>query len=219
MFSGIGIVDMQNSISGRTFSRNAYGTYTKTRIGAPAGSAFLTTWQNVIAGLRFDWINIMTDTDRLKWYKYYIPRKNNMSKRHSINGFLSYMSCNENLALLSLPPIYTPPASYNAPVIPPFFIIDTTGLSTMKITLNSINTFDTAVYLSNQKSAGVMSLNQIFAFMGIVPAGTLTTNFYTTFFARYGPTISGKKVFAKICSIDSNKGTRSSFQYTGTTII
>lgn len=213
MFSGVGIVDMQNSLGGDTFSRNAYGTYVKTRIGAPAGSAFLTDWNNIYSGIYFDWINIMNDTQRLAWYKFAIRKRNNMAQIRWRNGFEAFMSVNLTLALIPTSPIYTPPPNFNPPSIPnmPFFNALTSG--TIDVAVTTGFNADCLIYLSKALPVTRMSYNQIFAFMGTMPyLGTLQ-GCWGNWTARYGALAPGMKVYGKYIAVNSSNGCRSTPRY------
>lgn len=209
-FSGIAVVDMQNSVSDTTFSRNAYGTYTKAKLGSPTPTSYLTAWQVIVGSLYFDWQNILSDSDRAKWYGLYIPRRNNMAEVNRINGFDAFLSVNLNLALIPLPPIYLPVLPYNPPQPPDTPQFGTVSALALEVITATPNPFPVMVYLSKQLSPGRMSLNQITAFIGYVPVNSGYQDFIVAYTARFGAPVTGRKIFAKVFSLDPNTGYRGS---------
>lgn len=209
-FSGIGIVDLQNSIRNTTFSRNAYGTYSKNKIGAPASTAPLVAWQNIVSSLRFDWINIMAESDRVEWYSFYVKRRNNMADAVTLNGFDAYLSVNMNRAIFLLPPLYNPPPYTQNPQAPGINFINALTVGTFTVSSGGIFRQNCAIYATPLMSAGRMSLNQIYTLIGRCPAGTFDINLFPMFTARFGALVVGKKVFVKLTSIEPATGARGS---------
>lgn len=213
MFSGVGIVDMQNSLGTTTFSRNSYGTYTKIRIGAPAGSSYLTAWQAIYSSLFFDWANILNDGERYIWYNYRIPIKDNMTKRHFITGFDAYFYTNLNLALIAEPPLYTPPSSFNAPPIPEFPFWGSLSAGALNFSMSLQPPYPVAIYTSKLLPATRMSLNQIYAYIEFMSPLFTNQNIWVKWNARFGALTSGMKLFGKAVAINPANGARSAATY------
>lgn len=210
--SGIGIVDINGSVGQTTFARNYYGIYAKQRIGAPAGSTFLTDWNNEVGSLTAVWTFGMTDTDRQEWYKVSRYKQDAMAQRIRITGFDLFMSVNLNLFLIggmqtNVPPIYTPAPQISS------FTITTASIVLLKITPDWANMTECAVFVSWGLSPGRMSNTQIYAYIGHAPYPFAPNVVYTTVNNRVGNLIIGEKRFVKLIPINQTTGQRGQPQY------
>lgn len=213
-FSGIGVVDINASINNTTFSRNAYGTYSKVRIGAPAGSPFLTAWQMVQSSLNDDWQNTLTDAERSEWVNWEKKMKNRMAVYNRITGYQAFMSVNSNRSLIGqgvtiLPPVYSPVAQCDEP----FVALALPNTIILSANLTDYSTSSLAVYMTFPLSLGQMSVNQRYGYINFTTGSALNTT-YAQYATRFGVSPAGSKVFFKCVPINKITGARGVSKFT-----
>lgn len=207
-FSGIGVVDINGSISNTTFARNRYGTYSKQRIGAPASTTYLQDRQLLMAALENLWQNTLDDNDRAEWARYEITKRNRMATRNSITGHEAFISVNFNRALISFLPLLLPYPYKPAPQIDQPTLTSPAAnqlfyqLSGLDISLGAV-----AIYVSAPLPVGRMSANQIYLYTGYQTANG-THNLTADYTTRVTAPPSGSKIFVKFVPISSYNGQR-----------
>jgi|WetSurMetagenome_2_1015567.scaffolds.fasta_scaffold15241_2 hypothetical protein len=211
-FSGVGVVNLNGSIGNMTFARNFYGTYAKTRIGAPAGSTYLTTWNTEVGNLTAIWQNVLTESERAAWYTTYRVKSDSMADRIKITGFQNFMSVNLNLFLIGATGVTAPPADEPLTEIAPFSITSFAGGVLSVTGTNPVNT-ECAIYISWAMPVGRMSFNQIYAYIGHANINTAPSAIYSNTNPRVGVMTSGEKRFVKIVPINQNTGKKGTAYY------
>lgn len=211
-FSGIGVVDMNGSVGGTTFARNYYGAYAKVRIGAPAGSIFLTNWQTEVASLANVWEFGLSDSDRQQWYTVNRTAVDSMADRNVITGYDLFMSVNLNLFLVGGVQVMLPPVYFDVPQCGQPAINALSALN-VKIYLSSLPDAVCAIYATKNLPAGRMSNNQIYAYIGWSFMSIGVIDIRAQYVPRLGIPITGKKIFFKVVPISQSSGFRGQPQY------
>lgn len=211
--SGIGIVAINGSLGTTTFSRNAYGTYVKTRIGAPAGTVFLADWQTEVGNLTDGWENTLTNDQRKEWLKVRMTCRDTFGNKEVRTGFNLYMSINLNRFAVGQPSLMIPPVDRTIKqTTPPIFV--TLNPSTFDITTSNSSGIRCAIYATKGLPVGRMSNNQIYALVSRGILSSSTFHMITAYTARLGAPIPGTKIFLKIVPIFAASGLRGVAQYT-----
>ena len=211
LLSGIGVSALSGSVGNTTFTFNAFGAYAKARPGTPAGSSFLTAWNDTVKTVTEVWLSSMTDSDRLPWYQFELRHGDALAFHHKISGFYTFMSCNLNLALVGGAGIIVPP-DYLLPGV--FDSLEQSGA--YNIILHSSVVTQVAIYATKALSPGRMSNNQIYAYLQheVIAPGANPIDTTTTWNSRFGGAApSGMKIFFKVQPLDDKSGLRNVEKY------
>jgi len=212
LLSGIGVSALSGSIGSTTFSFNAFGQYAKARPGTPAGSAYLTAWQALVSGVTGVWETVLTDSQRMEWYRFELTHPDELAFRHKITGFYTFMSCNLNIAIaggigITAPPIYNLPPCFDS----------LKQIAQIDMEIHSSVSTKVAVYATKELPPGRMSVNQIYFFLQYVlvgPGVTPVSNMPAWIARTAGaPPTPGKKVFFKVQPLDDRTGLRNVPKY------
>lgn len=206
-FSGIGVTALNGSVGDTTFARNAYGIYAKQRIGAPAGSSFLTAWQTEVGVISEKWSSVLTESNRKAWYTVKRIQRNNLGQRVVVSGFDLYMSINLNRFLITDTFVVSPPVSKNISILKGVVVTSTVVVKLIIECLGS-GFIPAAIYATKGLPIGRMSTNQIYAFIGFNPINNVATPSDGIYISRLGALVPGTKVFIKLVPIDDNSGLR-----------
>lgn len=211
-FSGVGVVNMNGSVGNTTFARNAYGTYAKMRIGAPAGSLWLAAWQLQVMNFASVWQYGMTDEQRARWYIPSILRKDSLADTNKINGFDLYMSCNLNSYLAGGGGFVVPRLHL---LFVPIKSVATNSFTTTQLVLDFVAPANTpiAIYATPGLSPGRMSYTQIYGYVHYYQVGFGALNLFAFYVPRFGVPVSGTKIFVKVVPINPFNGVKGSASY------
>lgn len=206
-FGGMGPIDMQNSVGDVVYSRNHYGTYTKSKGPTPEATPALEDWQDVVKSTELAWQSL-TDTQRIPWYSYFIKRKNQMATTITISGHEAFISVNLNLYLsggtpTSTPPVYSPVNQIEIVsfIQAPGNIFDLT-VSAFDNTSNRV-----VVYSSFPVPPGRMSFNQIYGYWLVSSASYIPVP-YGQYVSRFRVIPAGWKIFIKVFCVNYYTGRR-----------
>lgn len=206
-FSGIGIVDLQGTTGNITFAKNEFGTYSKPKPGAPAGSSYLDNWRVFQSLLATAWADL-TDAERTEWDSYKIKRKNSFGETNSITGRSAFFSVNSNripigAGYTSSPPAYKPLSQLST------FEVDFSTPGQLNITVGPFDAslIRVAILASFPLPPTRMSNNQVYAHFFVAPSAALYNQF-SAYVMRYGTPSIGEKIWFKAIPISIFTGAR-----------
>lgn len=218
--SGVAVSNIAGSMDNITFSRNQFGPYVKGKSPGPGVATWLTSWQTAMGGISAYWHTGLSESQRQLWIEAAGYSINKLSKRTINRGFQLWMRRQLNWWTIGLSGHLVPrpteslwvPTAILFAYIPPAIAFNVAWNPPLS------GNWWCVIYASPPVSQGRMTPSVPYARITWAVSGN-TMDILPAYIAHYGstPTI-GKKVWVKICGINSFTGQRGPY-FSGSVII
>lgn len=206
------VADMRNKLNGTVFSKNRYGSYTRTKV-TPVNPQ--TTAQqnarNMLATFSASW-RTLSEAERQSWINAApnFPRTDIYGNPKILSGNALYVSLNTNLANVGAGDIDNAPLPLSIPALALGALTAAAGTPalTAAFTPTPVPTgFALLIEATPQVGAGITFVKNRYRTLQVVAAaGTSPANLLTAYNAKFGTLVEGMKIFIRARLISTTTG-------------
>lgn len=210
---GAGVSEMRGKEGGVIYSRNAFGSYIKTKV-SPVNpqTAKQQAERSLMGNLAQTW-STLSASDQAAWDNLgaQVTRINRFGDSTIYTGFALFMRLNRNLSVIGQAAITTAPAIPTIPVLTLGAVTGDVSSTTITIVATPATPgadYSAVLYATNNIVTGRKFVKNYYRLVGYVDTPNFgTQNWYSFWNDYYGnPLIAGAKLFIKVKLVDNATG-------------